>query len=164
VAGGPLRDRPARDRRRARRRQAAEVQVPRAVRVHRQLCQLLQAANRGGDETFFLRSLSLNQTKINPNNVPYSFVSVPTISAPPPYAEAFFREAFGVDAHLAPYHEDGSCVMSFGVAPPVPDLAFGQACYASCDKAATCAAAGAGVGGGGGVVEDAPPCHRLGEQ
>jgi hypothetical protein len=48
--------------------------------------------------------------------------------------EAFFREAFGVDAHLEPNHEDGSCMMTFGAAPPVPDPSFQQACYASCSK------------------------------
>jgi len=69
--------------------------------------------------------------------------------------EAFFREAFGVDAHLAPNHEDGTCMMTFGVKPPVPDPAFEQACYAGCSKAAACA-----VGAG----EERAPCHRLGEQ
>lgn len=104
--------------------------------------------------------------------------------------EAFFREAFGVDAHLAPNHEDGSCVMTFGVAAPAPDPAFDQPCYASCAKSATCAVgaaasvnahtaagpgaaggpaglAGTGEGAGGGrdgeEKEKPRPCHRLGE-
>ena len=43
--------------------------------------------------------------------------------------EGFFREAFGVDAHLAPNHEDGSCVMTFGRKPPeMNDPAFSQPC------------------------------------
>ena len=78
--------------------------------------------------------------------------------------EGFFREAFGVDAHLAPNHEDGSCIMTFGVAAPVPDPAFDKSCYASCSKAATCSALGEAGNGVGAREEDAPPCHRLGEE
>jgi hypothetical protein len=62
--------------------------------------------------------------------------------------QAFFREAFGVDAHLAPDHSDGSCVMTFGAKPPSPDPAFEAPCYASCATAKM-----------GGCA-----CHRLGEQ
>ena len=61
--------------------------------------------------------------------------------------EAFFREAFGVDAHLAPNHLDGSCVMTFGAPPPNEDPALEEPCYASC-------------GGGGGTCG---PCPKIGE-
>ena len=61
--------------------------------------------------------------------------------------EAFFREAFGVDAHLAPNHSDGSCVMTFGAPPPSEDPAFQEPCYASC-------------GGGGGTCG---ACPKIGE-
>lgn len=72
--------------------------------------------------------------------------------------EGFFREAFGVDAHLEPNHEDGSCVMTFGREAPTPDPAFAQPCYASCSKAASCDAAAAKVG----LMPK--PCHRLGDE
>jgi len=78
--------------------------------------------------------------------------------------QSFFAEAFGVDAHLAPNHADGSCVMTFGEKPPSPDPAFEEPCYAACARATSHAnhsceggGDGAGVGGGG------EPCHRLGE-
>ena len=94
--------------------------------------------------------------------------------------EAFFREAFGVEAHLAPDHDDGSCLMTFGAAPPVPDPAFDQPCYASCSKAAACATTKKKKAETMTKMtktkttatknfteeeeeEEAPPCHRLGE-
>ena len=61
--------------------------------------------------------------------------------------EAFFKEAFGVDAHLAPDHQTGSCVMTFGVSPPKEDPALSEPCYKSC-------------GGGGGTCG---PCPKIGE-
>ena len=61
--------------------------------------------------------------------------------------EAFFREAFGVEAHLAPNHCDGSCVMTFGAPPPSEDPAFQEPCYATC-------------GGGG---ETCGACPKIGE-
>lgn len=61
--------------------------------------------------------------------------------------EAFFKEAFGVDAHLAPDHQNGSCVMTFGVSPPKEDPALVEPCYKSC-------------GGGGGTCG---PCPKIGE-
>ena len=71
--------------------------------------------------------------------------------------EGFFREAFGVDAHLAPNHEDGSCVMTFGRKPPeFNDPAFSQRCYSSCGKAAACDPTTRG-----GLYPK--PCHRLGD-
>ena len=71
--------------------------------------------------------------------------------------EGFFREAFGVDAHLAPNHEDGSCVMTFGRKPPeFNDPAFSQPCYSSCAKAAACDPTTRG-----GLYPK--PCHRLGD-
>ena len=70
-----------------------------------------------------------------------NFCKIPT--------QRFFKEAFGVDARLDPNHEDGSCVMTFGVKQDVTDAAFAAPCYNSCAK---------GCG-----TRDAP-CHRLGEQ
>lgn len=70
-----------------------------------------------------------------------NFCKIPT--------QRFFKEAFGVDARLDPNHEDGSCVMTFGVKPDINDAAFAAPCYNSCAK---------GCG-----TRDAP-CHRLGEQ
>ena len=69
--------------------------------------------------------------------------------------QGFFRDAFGVDAHLAPNHEDGSCVMTFGTPPPAKDPAFEEGCYSSCGRSGGC---GAGEG------DARTPCHRLGEQ
>jgi hypothetical protein len=73
-----------------------------------------------------------------------NFCKVPT--------QRFFKEAFGVDATLAPNHEDGSCVMTFGVAPDAKDPAFSAPCYATCKKASATS------------CESGQPCHRLGEQ
>lgn len=56
--------------------------------------------------------------------------------------EAFFAEAFGVGAHLNPNHDDGSCLMTFGVAAPAEDLAFSEPCYVTCGRK------GEGEGGG----------------
>ena len=69
-----------------------------------------------------------------------NFCKVPT--------QRFFKEAFGVDARLDPNHEDGSCMMTFGVAPAVNDPAFEAPCYATCAK---------------GKCESGAPCHRIGE-
>ena len=73
-----------------------------------------------------------------------NFCKIPT--------QRFFKEAFGVDATLAPNHEDGSCVMTFGVAPDANDPAFSAPCYATCKKASAAS------------CESGQPCHRLGEQ
>ena len=48
--------------------------------------------------------------------------------------QAFFTEAFGVHAHLAPDFDDLSCTMTFGRAPPDPDPALAQPCINSCTK------------------------------
>jgi beta-carotene isomerase len=69
-----------------------------------------------------------------------NFCKIPT--------QRFFKEAFGVDARLDPNHEDGSCMMTFGVAPDVDDRAFAAPCYATCGKAK--------------CDENKSPCHRLG--
>ena len=55
--------------------------------------------------------------------------------------EAFFKEAFGVDAWLAPDFEDGSCVMTFGV--PAPAVADDESLLAPCQ--AKCARSCAGT-------------------
>ena len=73
-----------------------------------------------------------------------NFCKIPT--------QRFFKEAFGVDATLAPNHEDGSCVMTFGVAPDANDPAFSAPCYVTCKKASAAS------------CESGQPCHRLGEQ
>ena len=109
-----LRDRTPRIRRTPRRGEAAQVQIPGTVRVHRQLRQFLQDAHAG-----------------------------------------VLPSAFSVDAHLAPNHEDGSCVMTFGTPPPAKDPAFEEGCYSSCGRSGGC---GAGEG------DARTPCHRLGEQ
>ena len=69
-----------------------------------------------------------------------NFCKIPT--------QRFFKEAFGVDARLDPNHEDGSCMMTFGVAPAVNDPAFDAPCYTTCAK---------------GKCDGGAPCHRLGE-
>lgn len=71
-----------------------------------------------------------------------NFCKVPT--------QRFFKEAFGVDARLDPNHEDGSCLMTFGVKPDVVDAAFAAPCYETCAKGCKSAANA--------------PCHRLGSQ
>lgn len=70
-----------------------------------------------------------------------NFCKIPT--------QRFFKEAFGVDARLDPNHEDGSCMMTFGVKPDVVDAAFAAPCYATCAKSC-------------GTSDE--PCHRLGKQ
>ena len=52
-----------------------------------------------------------------------NFCKVPT--------ENFFKEAFGVDAHLEPNHKDGSCVMTFGEKLS-DEEAFSAPCYLAC--------------------------------
>jgi hypothetical protein len=52
-----------------------------------------------------------------------NFCKVPT--------ENFFKEAFGVDAHLAPNHIDGSCMMTFGEKLSDEEI-FAAPCYMTC--------------------------------
>lgn len=66
----------------------------------------------------------------------------------------YFRECLGLDATLAPNHTDGSCLFTFGRAPPSPDPAFIMPCAAGCSVAAPCSDSATG---------DLPPCHRIGE-
>ena len=52
-----------------------------------------------------------------------NFCKVPT--------ENFFKEAFGVDAHLHPNHTDGSCVLTFGEKLSDEEI-FSTPCYLTC--------------------------------
>ena len=48
-------------------------------------------------------------------------------------SEAFFKEAFGVDAWFAPNHEDGSCTMTFGAGAYIRPL-LSSTCFVLTQK------------------------------
>ena len=83
-----------------------------------------------------------------------NFCKVPT--------ENFFKEAFGVDAHLQPNHADGSCVLTFGEKLSDEEI-FSAPCYLTCKSRKL----GVSSGGGVGTIErddgsvQQPKCWKL---
>ena len=83
-----------------------------------------------------------------------NFCKVPT--------ENFFKEAFGVDAHLQPNHADGSCVLTFGEKLSDEEI-FSAPCYLTCKSRKL----GISSGGGVGTIErddgsvQQPKCWKL---
>ena len=107
-----------------------------------------------------LQKVRISIYHIPPTDCPYEtdtfgfYLSRPT--------ESFFLQAFGVDAHLAPNHEDGSCLMTFGEPAPVDDPAFQEPCYVTCVNAKDTGSRGdSGKDTSGGSCG---PCPKLGNQ
>ena len=83
-----------------------------------------------------------------------NFCKVPT--------ENFFKEAFGVDAHLQPNHADGSCVLTFGEKLSDEEI-FSAPCYLTCKSRKLGISSGGGVGTierDDGLVQQ-PKCWKL---
>ena len=83
-----------------------------------------------------------------------NFCKVPT--------ENYFKEAFGVDAHLQPNHADGSCILTFGEKLSDEEI-FSAPCYLTCKSRKL----GISSGGGVGTIErddgsvQQPKCWKL---